>query len=130
MWDKRAQLVRVKDGDTIVAVLDQGFGDTKEIDVRLFGVWAPELDEPGGPEVKEFVQSWFLQQPLLKWPFVLTTVRMKVSDKEQVTLGRYVALVQSADGLRNLNVEIMLFVARQGYGGGTGAKDAGQGINP
>jgi endonuclease YncB( thermonuclease family) len=45
--DNRARLVRVNDGDTIVVVLDQGFRDTKEIDVRLASVYCPEGAQPG-----------------------------------------------------------------------------------
>lgn len=110
MWDRRASLVRVKDGDTFVAVLDQGFRDTKEIDVRLYGVWAPEMGEPGGPETKAFVEQWFTSLPAGKWPFIVTTMRMKVADREQTTLERYVANVTSLDGSRSLNLEVNAFV--------------------
>lgn len=111
MWDRRAQLLWVKDGDTIQAALDQGFGDTKEIAVRLLGVWAPELTQPGGPETKVFVQDWFAALPLSKWPFVVTTIRMKATDREQMTFDRYVAVVTSIDGSRNLNADVTAWLA-------------------
>ena len=52
MWDRRARVLSVKDGDTLRVQLDQGFGDTKTLDLRLLGAFAPEHDEPGGPETK------------------------------------------------------------------------------
>lgn len=122
MWDRRARLVRVKDGDTIVAVLDQGFRDEKEIDVRLLGVYAPELHETGGPECKTFVEKWFAQLPFVEWPCIVTTVRMKTVDAEQMTFDRYVALVNSLDMSQSLNVEICEFIRLNGFPGGVGAK--------
>lgn len=125
MWDKRARLLRVIDGDTIEVLLDQGFRDTKEIDVRLLGVWAPEMREPGGPETKAFVQEWFRREEAATggkvWSVVVTTMRMPVADKEQQTFDRYVCTVTSMDGSRSLNVAVSQYVAEQGYGGGSGS---------
>ena len=121
MWDKRAKLLRVKDGDTVVVVLDQGFGDSKEVDIRLLGVWAPESNQTGGKETKEFVEGWFAKLPSIEWNFVVTTVRMKTVDKEQKTFDRYVGFVTSQDGTDNLNTEVMEFIHSRGYGGGTGS---------
>jgi len=118
MWDRRAKLVRIHDGDTITVVLDQGFRDTKEIDLRLFGVHAPELKEVGGPETRDFVFDWFL--PLstkVTWPFIVTTVRMPIADREMTTLERYLGTVTDTIN-RNLNVDVMAFVASKGYGPG------------
>jgi endonuclease YncB( thermonuclease family) len=63
MWDRRATLYDVHDGDTVTVVLDQGFGDTKRIKVRLLGVYAPELNETGGTDCRNFVKEWFNAQP-------------------------------------------------------------------
>jgi endonuclease YncB( thermonuclease family) len=120
MWDRRARVVEHHDGDSVVAILDQGFGDTKKIDVRLLGVYAPELKQVGGPETSQFVTDWLARQPLTEWPVVVTTARMKRSDREQTTLGRWVATVTSLDGSENLNLDVIQFVAEQGYGGGIG----------
>lgn len=121
MWDKRAQLVRVIDGDTFVAVLDQGFRDTKEITVRLYGVYLPERGEEGFAECTAFTQRWLDAEAArtgAPWPFVVTTSRMVRADREQTTLERYVCTVTSLDSSRNLNLEVAEFADSQGYGTG------------
>lgn len=123
MWDKRAEYLDNHDGDTVQMVLDQGFGDTKLVDIRLLGVYAPELSEPGGKECKEFVAEWFAKNQAVgaRWSFVVTTVRMKRTDKEQSTLSRYVAVITNLTTTSNLNAEISEFIHENGYGGGTGS---------
>jgi endonuclease YncB( thermonuclease family) len=117
MWDRRARIPENHDGDTITAVLDQGFGDTKTIKVRLAGVFAPELSQPGGPETTTFVHEWITQRSSGSWPFVCTTVRTR-TDTETTTLGRYVAHIVC--GTESLNDAINTFVAVNGYGHGIG----------
>jgi endonuclease YncB( thermonuclease family) len=124
VWDKRAQITSVHDGDTITAVLDQGFRTTQEITVRLLGVWAPELKEVGGADCLAFVIAWVNQvkaSTSAVWPFIVTTIRLKNDTKEVETLGRYVCVVTDITGSRNLNTEVQAYVASKGYGGGTGS---------
>lgn len=111
------------DGDTVKVILDQGFSDTKQVDIRLLGVYAPELSQPGGKEVRDFVTEWFMKNghEIAKWKFVVTTARMKVADREQKTLDRYVATITNLDGTANLNLEVMAFVMANGYLGGVGS---------
>lgn len=122
MWDKRAEYLSNTDGDTVKVILDQGFGDTKLVTVRLLGVFAPELSEPGGPECQEFVQRWFEENPssTTRWGFIVTTSRMKRTDKEQMTLDRYVGVITDIGITTNLNAEITEFIHTNGYGGGKG----------
>lgn len=119
MWDKRAQVLDVHDGDTLTALTDVGGGITWTINVRLLGVFAPELKEPGGPETRQFVLDWIAKQPG-KWPVVVTTARTK-TDKDALTFDRYLGTVTSLDGTDSLNLAVMAFVAEHGYGGGTGS---------
>ena len=118
MWDRRARIPENHDGDTITAELDQGFGDTKTITVRLAGVFAPELKQPGGPETTAFVHDWVTSRSSGSWPFVCTTVRTR-TDHEVETLGRYVAYITC--GAESLNDAITEFIAARGYGGGIGS---------
>ena len=121
MWDRRAHVVRVKDGDTLVVLLDQGFRDTKEIDVRLLGVYAPELhDTNGGAATKMWVESWIAHYAGdLTWPFIVTTSR--TLDHETKTFDRYVATLQTIDGSHSLNIEVQQYIEQQHYSGGTGS---------
>lgn len=48
----RMEVVRVIDGDTLVARIDCGFRVWIVTPVRVLGWSAPELREPGGPEAK------------------------------------------------------------------------------
>lgn len=124
MWDKRAQITSVHDGDTITVTLDQGFGDTKEgMKIRLLGVYAPELSQPGGKETRDFVIAWLTSRAVagIRFPFIITTARGPRSDREITTLERYVAMVETIDHSENLNVDVSAYVAAQGYQGGTGA---------
>lgn len=120
MWDYRARLDRVIDGDTIQAEIDKGMGDESHIEVRLFGVYAPESTQPGGPETREYVRDWFLNLPEAAWPFVVTTLRMKQTDREQMTFTRYVAMVTSLDGSRSLNADVTAWLDQHDYPRGIG----------
>jgi len=119
MWDKRAKILDVHDGDTVTVLADSGRGITEEYVVRMLGVWAPELRQPGGVECRQFVVDWLARQGPVKWPVVVTTARTS-TDREVTTFGRYVATITSLDGTDNLNLAVMGFVAEHGYGGGTG----------
>jgi len=121
MWDRRAELLNVHDGDTVKVVLDQGFGDTKTINVRLLNVFAPELKQAGGADVRDFVTSWFNQLPLVAWPFIVTTTRLRTADKEDTSFDRYVGVITSSDGTRNLNQDVQAYIHAKGYPGGTGS---------
>lgn len=51
----RAEVVRVIDGDTFVALVDLGFYASILIHVRLHGVDAPELRSSAGPAARAFL---------------------------------------------------------------------------
>lgn len=108
MWDKRAEYLD-NDSDSVKMVLDQGFGDTKLVDVRLLGVYAPKLDDPGGKECQEFISQWFISHSSSKgrWDFIVTTTQM----------GRFefVAVVTDLTASSNLNAEMAKFVYEKGW---------------
>lgn len=123
MHDRPAQYVRNHDGDSVTMVLDQGFYDTKQINIRLANVWAPEEDEDGYVPVKYFVSDWFarhLVRATSRWPFIVYTHRTS-KGTEVKTFDRYVANIETVDGKHNLNSDVMHFIVEQGYTGGTGA---------
>lgn len=122
MWDRRARVLAVKDGDTLRIVIDQGFGDTKTLDLRLFGTFAPEHDQVGGPETAAFVADWLNRNDPDgdEWPYVVTFRRTKADTHEITTLGRYVGTLWPTQG-DSLNAAVTDFVNANGYGHGTGA---------
>lgn len=115
MWDKRAEYLSNNDGDTVKVVLDQGFGDTKLVSVRLLGVYAPELSQPGGPECKKFVETWFEKHSTDKarWGFIVTT--------SQLDFNTFVGVITDRAIESNLNAELAEFIHANGYGGGSGS---------
>jgi endonuclease YncB( thermonuclease family) len=50
-----ARVMRVVDGDTLVVVIDPGFGNRIEEKLRLRGIDTPELSEPEGKLAKKYV---------------------------------------------------------------------------
>lgn len=57
IWTVPARVVRVIDGDTIVADLDQGWSTWRVNQrIRLLGCDCPEMNTPAGKEAKRFVE--------------------------------------------------------------------------
>ena len=50
MYEYRARIVRVIDGDTVEAEVDLGFHISSRMMLRLFGINAPEIKGPTRPE--------------------------------------------------------------------------------
>jgi O-phosphoseryl-tRNA(Cys) synthetase len=125
MWDYRAALVEVHDGDTIVALIDQGLSGRQEEALRLLDVWAPELADPGGAETTEFVRGWFASvEARRRWPLEVWTVptTRKVEPTERRTLTRYEAIVLNIATRASLNEAVRGFLAgHPEWGGGTGS---------
>lgn len=71
----------VRDGDTIVAVLDLGWHIGLTAPVRLVNASSPELDEPGGGDAKEYAET-------LCPPGALVVIESHGVDRYARTLGR------------------------------------------
>lgn len=120
MLERPARFVSNHDGDTVTMLLDQGFRQTVEIDIRLANVWAPELKDPGGPEVlAELVHLVDVASFSGKWPFVVQP-HLTRSGKYVMSFGRYVATVKMPDG-ESLNSKLMRYIVENDFLGGTGA---------
>lgn len=119
MYDRPARYVSHHDGDTITLLIDQGFYDRKQIDVRLANVWAPELNEPGGNEVRGYLGFVIHSVPVEEWPFVVHFHKTKTG-KDIKSFDRYVATVMIKDGNNSLNSLIMQYISDKGFTGGIG----------
>ncbi len=53
----RAEVLRVVDGDTLLAQVELGFGVAIAARLRLRGMDAPPLDSPGGAEARDALAS-------------------------------------------------------------------------
>lgn len=96
MFDYRAQLVRVIDGDTIVVTCDQGLHGRQEEPLRLKGIDAPDPPELGVIETTQFVSAWLESLTLLtlRWPlYIITTPNNREEPDEKRSFIRYEAMV-------------------------------------
>jgi endonuclease YncB( thermonuclease family) len=73
MWEYRAKLIKIVDGDTVERL-------------RLLGVNTPERGDPDWASSTKLLATWFTKWNSGEWPFV---VRTQKSD----AFGRYLAIV-------------------------------------
>jgi endonuclease YncB( thermonuclease family) len=59
MYEYRATIVRVVDGDTVHALVDLGCDVQIALTIRLAGIDCPELGTPKGAAAKEYAEEWF-----------------------------------------------------------------------
>jgi len=98
MFQYRAALSRVIDGDSAVLLVDVGFSARVEVEVRLLDVHAPERRQLGGAETTAFVTDWFGHvaaiDPNRRWPlFVEMQISKVVEPTERTSFTRYLGTV-------------------------------------
>jgi hypothetical protein len=98
MFQYRAALSRVVDGDSAILLIDCGFSVRAEVEVRLLDVHAPERSQPGGAEATSFAAAWFDHvaaiDPSRRWPlYVETQISRVVEPTERRSFIRYVGTV-------------------------------------
>ena len=82
MWDHRARIESVHDGDTVKVYQDDGREEYASLDIRLFGTFAPELNQVGGTETRDYAAAWVKARDLGPWPFVVQMMRNKSNTRE------------------------------------------------
>lgn len=114
MWEYRAALVRVVDGDSLYVECDTGFGGRQEEEIRLLGVSAPERYQAGGLESRDFMTAWLGQLPARRWPILAVTVpNTSLEPLERRTFTRYLATIYDlADRSRCLNADLSVFLSQ------------------
>lgn len=113
----RAQLSRVHDGDSAFFLADLGFSVRAEVELRLTGVRAPELNQPGGRETTDFVNGWLAAGAAgnRRWPFWIECLQTSAYEPDlKMTFTRYIATVWLFDqrGLeQSLNYHVNTFLS-------------------
>ena len=62
MYEYKAEVARVIDGDTVEVVIDLGFRVSLRETIRLIGINAPEMRTEEGRKSKAFLESFFIAQ--------------------------------------------------------------------
>lgn len=108
LWEYRAVVKRIVDGDTLYVLFDLGLNQYAYESIRLAGVQAPELFSGNfrdqGAEAKAQLES-----------ICGPGTQVKVyTDKDHETFGRYVGTLKTASGLF-VNVLMNLWLQEKGY---------------
>lgn len=93
MWEYRAQVVRVIDGDTVDVDIDLGLHVHTQARVRLLGVNAAEHNTPEGRAAEQWVADWVTKRTNSDQPF---TIRTEKDHTEKY--GRWLAALIGPDG--------------------------------
>jgi hypothetical protein len=119
--DRRADLSpSYADGDTVRVLLDQGTGSRQSEDLRLLGVSAPEINDPGGLECRGFLLDFIASAPAWNWPLLCRTVpNTNPEPTQRRSFVRYMADIWHLDRYdgavavagRHLNGELRAFLA-------------------
>lgn len=112
MWDYRAKVHDVTDGDTLVLLIDQGLYSRQQEAIRLLNVSAPEHNQLGGMETKKFVTDWLLfRNTNFEWPLKVVTVKnTSIEPIEKRTFTRYLGTIYDIVTGRCLNDDINEFL--------------------
>jgi len=114
IFNYRARVDRVVDGDTIIMQIDLGFHMTAKVSVRLLGVDTPELRSKDPEErqraqfARSFTDVWCneavgnpkITDPWVEWPFVISTSKAD-------SFGRWLGRVWSLRTGEQLNEAIV-----------------------
>lgn len=108
MFEYRAKVLRVVDGDTLEVEIDLGFHVLFRDTVRLYGVNTPEVfgskaktEKVAGAAASGFVTEWVAKNP---------TVTLRSHDAREVgqeKYGRWLAVVSPVFGGKSLNDELI-----------------------
>ena len=91
MYNYKAKIIDVYDGDTVTAVVDLGFLHSQEMKLRLYGIDTPEMRGPEkveGKKVRDIVREMILDKE----------VEIHSFKDKQGKYGRYLANI-IVDGL-------------------------------
>lgn len=108
MYEYRATILRVVDGDTVEAQVDLGFNVFVVQTFRLYGINAPETKGESrlqGIESRKYLSSLISQETGASFKLLIQTKKSKQDSDRQEKYGRYLAVL-IADGI-NLNLAMV-----------------------
>lgn len=108
MYEYRADVIKVIDGDTVHVRVDLGFDVSIFETIRLTGVNAPERGKPGGAEATEWLRSKILN----------TTVRLVTVKDRREKYGRYLATIYLPGEQTSVNDQLIAAGHAVAYDGG------------
>ncbi|WP_336364727.1 thermonuclease family protein [Halalkalicoccus salilacus] len=114
LWQYRADVERVVDGDTLDLSIDLGFGvrltgDEARVRLRdvdtaeIFGTAKDNDEYDKGQQHKEFVEEWIAEGADEEWPFFVETRK----DDERGKYGRWLAIIIRRTDGANLNEDLV-----------------------
>lgn len=113
IWQYRADIERVVDGDTLDLTIDLGFGviltgDEARVRLRnidtaeIFGTSKDSDEYAAGQRHKEFVENWVAHGADREWPFFVETKK----DDERGKYGRWLATLKRRNDDAILNDDL------------------------
>ncbi len=114
MYEYRARIVRVIDGDTVEAEIDLGFHVSLQVTLRLVGIDAPEMrgpDRPRGLAATQHMQS-LLEELTESNGQVMLRTQKDTTEK----YGRYLAELLAGDV--NINERMLIDGHARKFDGG------------
>lgn len=109
MYEYRATVIRVVDGDTVDLRVDAGFGMGLNDRFRLAGIDAPERGKPGGTEAT----AWLTEKLNTR-----AEVIIKTSKDSREKYGRYLAEIFLLGDATSLNHQMIQVGHATAYEGG------------
>lgn len=89
MYEYKAMIVKVVDGDTVDVIIDLGLRISTQQRIRLYGINAPEMKTPQGPPAKKRLSE------LLP---VGAEVIIRTRKDRQEKYGRYLGIFTDSEG--------------------------------
>ena len=111
MYEYRAKLLKVIDGDTIDVLIDLGFDVWVKARLRLYGINTPESRTRDKEEKKLGLQAKHIVETYLTEDLIITT-------KEKGKYGRYLAVVYPSDKSLSINNYLLKLGLAKPYFGG------------
>lgn len=111
---KRAEVIRVIDGDTVELEIDLGFSIKHTIRVRLLGI-----DAPGKRPAKQMSSDELMRRIKAEnYMVALSTIKDRRGNDRTEKYGRYLATLRSLKDGKCINLGLLLDGFAVGYEGG------------